>query len=131
VTKGVGRAHLARAAVEAMAYQTRDVVDAMSAGSGHVVADLRVDGGASAMDLLLQLQADQLGVPVNRSSVPDTTALGAAYLAGLAAGVWDNLDEVASNWRSDRQARPAADRSGAEAGYRQWQQAVSRAKAWD
>jgi glycerol kinase len=130
VSKGIGRAHLARAAVEAMAYQTRDVVDAMSAGSGHVVADLRVDGGASVMDLLLQLQADQLGVPVNRSSEPDTTALGAAYLAGLAEGVWSDLGEVANNRRRDRQARPAADRSGADAAYRQWRHALSRAKAW-
>jgi len=67
---------------------------------------------------------------VSRSSVPDTTALGAAYLAGLAEGVWDTLDEIAQNWRSDSQARPAPDRSGAEAGYRQWRQALSRAKAW-
>lgn len=130
VTKGIGRGQLARAAVEAMAYQTRDVLDAMSAATAHVVAELRVDGGASVMDLLLQLQADQLGVAVARSSVADTTALGAAYLAGLAEGVWDSLDDVATHWTCDRRATPAGDTTRAEAGYHQWQRAVQRARAW-
>ena len=113
VTAGCGRAHLARAAVEAMAYQTRDVVEAMSAAADTAPSELRVDGGASVMDLLLQLQADQLGVPVVRSAVPDTTALGAAYLAGLAEGVWGNLDDIAAIWSSDRRALPASDTTGA------------------
>jgi glycerol kinase len=134
VTKGTGRAHLARAAVEAMAYQTRDVVEAMSSASDHVVAELRVDGGASVMNLLLQLQADQLGVPVVRSAVSDTTALGAAYLAGLAEGVWDSLEDIAANWTSDWRALPANEgsgmRRGADAGYEQWTRALSRARAW-
>ncbi len=130
VTRGIGRGHLARAVVEAMAYQTRDVIDTMSAAGDRVVTELRVDGGASVMDLLLQLQADQLGVSVARSSVADTTALGAAYLAGLAEGVWGALDDVAANWTCDRMAGPAGDTTGAEAGYRQWQRAVERARAW-
>jgi glycerol kinase len=99
VSAGSGRAQLARAAVEAMAYQTRDVVEAMSAAADRGPSEIRVDGGASVMNLLLQLQADQLGVPVVRSAVPDTTALGAAYLAGLAEGVWSGLEDIAANWR--------------------------------
>ncbi|HEY2301221.1 MAG TPA: glycerol kinase GlpK [Acidimicrobiales bacterium] len=130
VTRGIGRGHLARAAVEAMAYQTRDVVDAMSAAGDHVVAELRVDGGASVIDLLLQLQADQLGVPVARSGVTETTALGAAYLAGLAEGVWDTLDDVASHWTSDRRATPAVARADADTNHRQWRRALSRARSW-
>src|SRR5437762_12450006 len=96
ITRGTTKAHLARAIVEAMAYQTRDVVDAMTAASGHAVRALRADGGASVMDLLLQLQADQLQVPVTRPVVQETTALGAAYLAGLAEGVWGSLDDLPS-----------------------------------
>src|SRR5204862_548658 len=88
LTRGLGRAHLARAVVEAMAFQTRDVVEAMASASGRTVTTLRADGGASVMDLLLQLQADQLQVPVSRPQVQETTALGAAYLAGLAEGGW-------------------------------------------
>ena len=93
ITRGTTRAHLARAVVESMAYQTRDVVDAMTARRGHPCMTLRVDGGASVMDLLLQMQADQLGVPVRRPVDQETTALGAAYLAGLAEGVWPSLDD--------------------------------------
>ncbi len=101
ITRGTGRAQLARAVVESMAYQVRDVIDAMSAASGRVVTELRVDGGASVMDLLLQFQADQIGVAVTRPSIQETTALGAAYLAGLAEGVWSSTDEVAANWAVD------------------------------
>ena len=111
VTRGVGRAQLARAVVEAMAYQTRDVVDAMQAGSDRPVTELRVDGGAAVMDLLLRLQADLLGVRVVRAAVRETTALGAAWLAGLAEGVWDSLDELAACWQPDASVEPAADRS--------------------
>jgi glycerol kinase len=130
ITRGTGRAHLARAVVEAMAFQTRDVVDAMSRASGHTVTALRADGGASAMNVLLQLQADQLGVPVARPAVQETTALGAAYLAGLAAGFWSSTDEITANWVLDRQVEPAADRAVADAGYARWLTAVERARGW-
>jgi glycerol kinase len=131
LTRGVGRAQLARAAVEAMAYQTADVVHSMKEASGQKLRELRVDGGASVMDLLLQFQADLLGVPVRRSAVADTTALGAAYLAGLAEGVWGSLDEITSLWRADATAEPDPDRAGVEAGYAGWARAVERARGWD
>jgi glycerol kinase len=131
VSRGVGRAHLARAAVEAMAFQTRDVVDAMQAASGHPLTELRIDGGASVMDLLLGLQADLLGVRVVRAAVQETTALGAALLAGLAEGVWASLDDIAQAWRSDASVDPAPDRSVAETAYRGWRRAVARTLHWD
>jgi glycerol kinase len=130
MTRGTGRAELARAVVEAMAYQTRDVVEAMTAASGQALAELRVDGGAAAMDLLLQLQADQLDVPVTRSSHRETTAAGAAYLAGLAEGVWGSAGEVADAWTSDRTAMPASDRGGADRSYQRWLKAVTRSRGW-
>ena len=130
ITRGTTRAHLARATVESMAYQTRDVVDAMAAVSGRTVAELRVDGGASAMDLLLQLQADQLGVPVARPKVQETTALGAAYLAGLAEGVWSSLDELGGHWALEHRAEPAEDRTAADAAHATWLRAVERSRDW-
>jgi len=130
ITRGTGRAHLARAVVEAMAYQTRDVVEAMTAGAGRPVGALRVDGGASVMHLLLQLQADQLQVPVTRPVVQETTALGAAYLAGLAEGVWESTDDIAANWVVDEEVRPAVDADTANVGYEQWKRAVERARTW-
>ena len=130
ITRGTTRAHLARATVEAMAYQTRDVVDAMASVSGRSVAELRVDGGASAMDLLLQLQADQLGVPVARPRVQETTALGAAYLAGLAEGVWSSLDELSGHWTLDHRAEPTTDRAVADAAHAMWLRAVERSRDW-
>jgi glycerol kinase len=130
LTRGTGRAEIARAAVEAMAYQTRDAVEAMSRASGQPLAELRVDGGASVMDLLLQFQADQLGVPVTRSAVQETTALGAAYLAGLAEGVWGSLDDLAAAWHADARFAPTADRSDADARHRRWTEAVGRSRAW-
>lgn len=130
ITRGTTRAHVARAVVESMAYQTRDVVDAMSAVSGRQVAELRVDGGASAMDLLLQLQADQLQVPVARPSVQETTALGAAYLAGLAEGVWSSFDELDRYWTLEHRAEPAGDPELADAAHRQWLRAVERSRDW-
>jgi glycerol kinase len=130
ITRGVGRAHFARAVVEAMAYQTRDVVDAMSAASGHRVAALRADGGASVMDLLLQLQADQLQVPVARPTVQETTALGASYLAGLAEGVWGSLDDLATYWAVDREFTPQATPAGADAKYGAWLRAVEKSRGW-
>ncbi|MEA3078401.1 MAG: glycerol kinase [Actinomycetota bacterium] len=130
LTRGAGRGHLARAVVEAMAYQTRDVVDAMSAASGHRVEALRADGGASVMDLLLQLQADQLQVPVDRPVVQETTALGAAYLAGLAEGVWSSCDEIASQWALEARFEPKASASAANGRYAGWQRAVERSRGW-
>ena len=130
LTRGTGRAHLARAAVEAIAHQTRDVVDAMVAATGRRPTVLRVDGGASVMDLLLQLQADQLGVPVARPAVTETTALGAAWLAGLGEGVWSSLEELAASWRPEREVAPRAPRSVADARHRDWLRAVDRARRW-
>jgi glycerol kinase len=130
ITRGVGRAHLARAVVESMAYQTRDVVDAMTAVSGEPLAELRVDGGAAAMGILLQIQADQLGVPVARSAVAETTALGAATLAGLGAGLWDTVDEVNRRWRADARVEPDADATGVDDHYAQWRRAVERSRNW-
>ncbi len=134
LTRGTGRAEIVRATVESMAYQSRDVVEAMSAASGTRLSELRVDGGASVMDVLLQIQADQLGVPVIRASVAETTALGAAYLAGIAEGVWSGLDDVASllsESDADRRFQPDPDRRRADADYAQWQRAVGRSLAWD
>lgn len=130
ITRGVGRAHLARAVVESMAYQTRDVVDAMTAVSGEPLAELRVDGGAAAMDLLLRLQADQLGVPVARSAVAETTALGAATLAGLGVGLWSTVEEVNQRWRADARVAPSEDLRDVEQRYAQWRRAVERSRGW-
>ncbi|MPY92758.1 MAG: glycerol kinase GlpK [Acidimicrobiia bacterium] len=130
ITRGTTRAHLARAAVEAMAYQTRDVVEAMAEASGRRVVHLRVDGGASVMDLLLQLQADQLGVPVARPRTTETTALGAAFLAGLGAGVWGSTDDVAACWEVDVEVRPGPGRAAADAAYVGWGRAVGLARGW-
>ncbi len=130
ITRGTSRAHLARATVESMVFQTRDVVDAMTAASGHEVTALRVDGGASVMGLLLQLQADQLGVPVSRPTVQETTALGAAYLAGLAEGVWSSPADVTANWALDAEVAPAATRDDVDRAHAQWLRAVDRSRGW-
>jgi glycerol kinase len=130
ITRGTSRAHLARAVVDSIAHQTRDVIEAMAAASGTALAELKVDGGASAMDLLLQLQSDQLGVPVIRPRTQETTALGAAYLAGLAEGVWGSLDEVSANWQLDRRFEPSVDRAEADGHYATWQRALTRSRGW-
>ena len=130
ITRGTTKAHLARAVVEAMAYQSRDVVEAMAAASGTTLAALRVDGGASIMDLLLQMQADQLGVTVQRPSDRETTALGAAYLAGLAEGVWPSLDAISDRWQIDATFEPEPDRLLADLGHGEWLRAVDRSRAW-
>jgi glycerol kinase len=130
LTRGSGRAQLARAAVEAMAYQTRDVVDAMTAAVGHPVGELRVDGGASVLDLLLQIQSDQLRVPVARPVVRESTALGAAYLAGLAEGVWSSTDEVAGLWREEARFTPRAPQSVVDSRHATWRRAVDRSRRW-
>jgi glycerol kinase len=130
ITRGTTRAHLARAVVESMSFQTRDVVDAMCAASGTPLTDLRADGGASVMDVLLQHQADQLGVPVRRPSDQETTALGAAYLAGLAEGVWPDLSAVGAQWQLERAFEPATDRRAANDGYAIWKRAVDKTRGW-
>jgi glycerol kinase len=130
ITRGTTRAHLARAVVEAMAFQTRDAVDAMVAASGTPIRDLRVDGGASVMDLLLQVQADQLGVTVRRPVDQETTALGAAFLAGLAEGVWPSLDAITDRWQLDVEISPNADRAHADATHAEWLRAVDRSRDW-
>jgi len=130
ITRGTGRAEITRAVVESMAYQTRDVVDAMAAASGTPLVELRVDGGASVMDLLCQFQADQLGVIVQRPIDQETTAVGAAYLAGLAEGVWVSVAEVGAQWQLDAEFVPAADRTAADALHAQWLRAVERSHNW-
>ena len=130
LTRGSGRAHLARAAVEAMGFQTRDVVEAMARASGAEVGAMRVDGGASVMDLLLQFQADLLQAPVARAAVVDTTALGAAWLAGLAEGVWGSLDELSDQWRADAPFDPAIRPEAADACMARWLRALERARGW-
>ena len=131
ITRGTTAAHLARATLESIAYQTRDVVQAMSDASGHPIASLRADGGAAANDLLLQLQADQLQVPVARPVVQETTALGAAWLAGLAEGVWSNLEDVGRQWALDRRFEPATPPGAADRAWRGWRRAVDRTLAWE
>jgi glycerol kinase len=130
ITRGTTRAHVVRAAVEAMAYQTKDVVDAMVRGAGLPLVELRVDGGASVMDELLQLQADLLEVPVLRARSPESTALGAAYLAGLGEGLWDSPQQIAERWEADRAFHPAGD-AGTANGYARWLRAVERARDWE
>jgi glycerol kinase len=130
ITRGTTAAHLTRAAIESMAYQTRDVIDAMARASGTTITDLRVDGGAAVMDLLCQFQADQLGITVSRPVDRETTALGAAFLAGLAEGVWPDVDAVGRQWILEAEFSPAAERSVADAGHVQWLRAVERSRAW-
>ena len=130
ITAGTGRAQLARAVVEAMAFGVRDMVDAVTHAGRRPVAELRVEGGASAMDLLLQLQADQLQMPVVRPRCIESTAVGAAMLAGLGEGVWSSLDELAGLWRRDLECRPGAGRDAADSGYARWLRAVERSREW-
>jgi glycerol kinase len=124
------KAHLARAALEATAYATRELVEAMSADAGMALPELRVDGGMSANDLLLQIQADVLGLPVVRPAVIETTALGAAYAAGLAVGFWESQDELRSIARGERSWSPATTPEQRENGYRVWNAAVERSLDW-
>ncbi len=130
LTRGSGRAHIARATLEAIAYQVRDVVEAMERDSKVALSELRVDGGAAANDLLLQMQADILGRDVVRPAVTETTALGAAYLAGLAVGFWKDLDDLGRNWRVDKRFRPQMAAEQREELYAGWKRALERAKGW-
>jgi glycerol kinase len=124
------RAHIARATLEAICFQTREVLDAMAADSGARLAVLKVDGGATVNDLLMQMQADILGVPVVRPVVSETTALGAAYAAGLAAGVWRDADALCDNWKIDRQWEPQWTADQRESAYARWRKAVERSVGW-
>ncbi len=130
MTRGTSRAHIARAALDAIALQSADVFEAMAADAGLPLTELRVDGGASANDLLMQLQADALGVPVLRPHITETTALGAACLAGLAVGVWQDPQEVADLWRVDRVFEPAVSDDQRQARRARWAQAVARTRGW-
>ena len=130
LTRGSSRAHLVRAAVEAMAYQTADVVEAMAVDAGSPFKELRVDGGASVMDFLCQDQADLLGIPVRRPKHTETTALGAAFLAGRGGGVWGSDDELAGLWQLDREFLPAISRDEAATRLAGWRRAVDRSKGW-
>jgi glycerol kinase len=127
LTRGTTRAHLVRATLEAIAFEVRDVVDVMTSEAAVELPELSVDGGASANDLLCQLQADQLQVPVRRPVVAETTALGAAFLAGLATGVWSSTEELARTWRLDRRFEPAP---RDDASYALWQEGVQRSRRW-
>jgi glycerol kinase len=130
LTRGSGRAHIVRATLESIAYQTRDVVEVMMRDAGLHMEALRVDGGATANNWLLQFQADILGVPVQRPAVTETTALGAAYLAGLATGFWRSPDQIAAQWAVERTFEPAMSADQREALYRGWARAVDRARDW-
>jgi glycerol kinase len=131
LTRNTKMAHIARAAVDAMAYQTRDVLEVMQLESGLPLTTLKVDGGAAANATLLQFQADLLGVPVRRPVVGETTALGAAYLAGLAVGYWNGLDDVRRNWALDREFRPSMPADTRDRLYAGWKKAVGRSLDWE
>jgi glycerol kinase len=130
LTRYATRAHVVRATLEAICYQTREVVEAMDRDSGLRLSALRVDGGASRNDFLMQLQADILGVPVIRPTVSETTALGAAYAAGLAAGVWGSLDVLRRHWQVDRTFEPQVPAAWRDEAYAAWKRAVERARGW-
>jgi glycerol kinase len=129
LTRGAGRAHFARAALEAIAYQSRDVADAMNRDSDIELRELRVDGGAAQNDFLMQFQADLLGVTVDRPRLVETTAAGSAYLAGLATGVWNSPADLAEIRRSERRFEPAMDTDRRDALYAGWKEAVSRVRS--
>jgi glycerol kinase len=126
LTRGTTRAHIVRATLEAIAFEVRDVLDTMEVGA----TALRVDGGAAANDLLCQLQADQLGQPVERPRLVETTSLGAAFLAGLGAGVWSSTEQLRETWQLERRFEPSADRSRANADHERWLDAVGRSRNW-
>lgn len=130
MTRGTRRAHIARAALEAIALQTADVFSAMAADSGLALTELRVDGGASRNDLLMQIQANVLGVSVVRSRVTETTALGAAYLAGLATGYWADAQEISTQWQEDRRFEPEWGDEQRQQMTQRWREAVARSRAW-
>ena len=128
ITRGTTRAHIVRATLEAIAFEVRDVIETLPERTS--MTTLMVDGGASANNLLCQIQADQLGVPVERPKIVETTALGAAFLAGLGTGVWGSTDELRETWHLDRRFEPKGDRAEVDAAHARWRDAVERSKAW-
>jgi glycerol kinase len=130
LTLGTEREHIARATLESMAYQTRDVLNAMVADSGEKAPALRVDGGATQSDFLMKFQADILGIPVERPSVTEMAARGAAYLAGLGVGFWKDKEEIAQHWKLDRIFEPTMSSDQRESLYAGWQRAVERSRDW-
>jgi len=130
LTRYVNKGHIARAVLESTAYQTREVLDAVNADSGVPLTELKVDGGMTANDVLMQFQADILGVPVVRPVVAETTALGAAYAAGLAVGFWSGLDDLSKNWQEDRRWEPRMDEADRERLLRNWKKAVTKTFDW-
>jgi glycerol kinase len=130
LTRGTTRAHIARAALESIAFQSAELLEAMQKDSQQQLSELRVDGGAAANDLLMQFQADLLGVPVVRPRVLETTALGAAYLAGLTVDLWKSRDELASHWKAERRFEPRMSTSERQERMSRWREAVTRARSW-
>ena len=131
LTRGTTAAHIARSALEGIAFQVADVIETMQLDSGIALDELRVDGGASANNLLMQIQADLLQVPVVRPKIIETTALGAAYLAGLACGFWTDRAQLHQSWQADRTFEPGISRVEASARRARWSEALSRARAWE
>ncbi len=131
ITRGTTKAHIARAALESVAYQSAELLEAMQKDAGAPLKELRVDGGASNNDLMMQFQADILGVPVVRPKVTETTALGAAYLAGLAVGYWQSTDEIAGQWQEGKRFEPQMEAGERERLMTRWKKAVSRARDWE
>ncbi|MBQ5897104.1 MAG: glycerol kinase, partial [Oscillospiraceae bacterium] len=130
ITRGTTKAHIARAALEGIAYQVTDMMNAMRSDADCEIAVLHVDGGASVSNLMMQIQSDLLRIPVERPKVVETTAFGAAALAGLYAGVWESLDEISSAHESERTFYPERPAADAEKDYNQWKRAVGRACGW-
>ncbi|NNE71429.1 MAG: glycerol kinase, partial [Rhodothermales bacterium] len=130
LTRGTTRAHIARAALESIAYQSTDVITAMQQDAGLDLTELRVDGGATANNTLMQIQADLLNTAVVRPAVKETTALGAAYLAGLAVGYWNSTDEIADLWEEDRVFQPNMEAVHRDGLLHHWSRAVERARGW-
>ena len=131
LTRGANKNHIIRATLESIAYQTRDVLEAMQEDSGIQLAELKVDGGAAANNFLMEFQADILGTKVRRPVVLETTALGAAYLAGLAVGFWESKEEIKGKWILDQEFVPNMEEKEKEKKYRGWKKAVSRAREWE
>jgi glycerol kinase len=130
LTRGVNRAHFARAVLESIAFQVTDLINAMRADSGLDLDELRVDGGASVSNIMMQIQADFLGINISRPKTVETTALGAAYLAGLAVGLWEDIEEIKNIREVERVFSPKMNREEAAALYSDWKRAVERSMAW-
>jgi len=131
ITRGTSAAHIARATLESIAFQVADLLRAMEDDSGIALSELRADGGATGNDLLMQFQANLLGVPVVRPRIRETTSLGAAFLAGLAVGYWRDREEIAAHWKKERVFTPAMTREQAQELCRRWHRALERAKGWE